>query len=140
MKLVKESGVDTASGLIGKGVEVTGDILFTDGLRVEGRVNGSLVSEKGTLVVEESARVEARVDVGVCLISGTLEGNVKAKSRVEIRRTSRVRGDIITPVLLVEEGSVLNGNVGMSAEAAGRLIDATPREGEGEESILVKGA
>ena len=140
MKLVKESGVDTASGLIGKGVEVTGDILFTDGLRVEGRVNGSLVSEKGTLVVEESARVEARVDVGVCLISGTLEGNVKAKSRVEIRRTSRVRGDIITPVLLVEEGSVLNGNVGMSAEAAGRLIDATPRQGEDEESILVKGA
>jgi len=139
MKLVKENGIDTASGLIGKGVEVTGDILFTDGLRVEGRVNGSLVSEKGTLVIEESARVEARVDVAVCLISGILDGNVKAKSRVEIRRTSRVRGDIITPVLLVEEGAVLNGNVGMSAEAAGRLLNAT-RPGDGEENILVKGA
>ena len=139
MKLVKENGIDTASGLIGKGVEVTGDILFTDGLRVEGRVNGSLVSEKGTLVVEESARVEARVDVAICLISGILDGNVKAKSRVEIRRTSRVRGDIITPVLLVEEGAVLNGNVGMSAEAAGRLLDST-RQGDGEETVLVKGA
>ena len=139
MKLVKENGIDTASGLIGKGVEVTGDILFTDGLRVEGRVNGSLVSEKGTLVIEESARVEARVDVAICLISGILDGNVKAKSRVEIRRTSRVRGDIITPVLLVEEGALLNGNVGMSAEAAGRLLDST-RQGDGEETVLVKGA
>ena len=139
MKLVKENGIDNASGLIGKGVEVTGDIVFTDGLRVEGRVVGSVVSEKGTLVIEESARVEARVEVGVCLISGTLEGNIKSKSRVEVRRTSRVRGDIITPVLLVEEGAVLNGNVGMSAEAASRLMDAT-RPGDAEENALVKGA
>ena len=139
MKLVKESGIDNASGLIGKGVEVTGDIIFTEGLRVEGRVVGSLVSEKGTLVVDESARIEARVDVGVCLISGTLDGNVKAKSRVEIRRTSRVRGDIFTPVLLIEEGAVLNGNVGMSAEAAGRLMDAT-RPGDIDENVMVKGA
>ena len=51
MKLVKENGIDNASGLIGKGVEVNGDILFTDALRVEGRVNGSVVSEKGTLVI-----------------------------------------------------------------------------------------
>ena len=139
MKLVKENGIDNASGLIGKGVEVTGDVLFTDALRVEGRVVGSLVSEKGTLIVEESARVEARVDVGVCLISGILEGNIKAKSRVEVRRTSRVRGDIITPVLLVEEGAVLNGNVGMSAEAASRLLDST-REPDSQENAMVKGA
>jgi cytoskeletal protein CcmA (bactofilin family) len=139
MKLVKTNGNDSAFGLIGKGVEVKGDIIFTDGLRVEGRVVGSLVAENGTLIVEESARIEARVEVGVCVISGTLEGNVKAKSRVEIYKNSRVRGDITTPVLLVEEGAVLNGSVGMNEEAASRLLDATRSE-TNDKNALVKGA
>src|SRR5687768_15762336 len=125
MKLVKNNVNDSAFGLIGKGVEVKGDILFTDGLRVEGRVVGSLVAENGTLIVEQSAHIEARVDVGVCVISGALEGNVKAKSRVEIYKSSRVRGDITTPVLLVEEGAVLNGSIGMNEQAASRLLDST---------------
>jgi cytoskeletal protein CcmA (bactofilin family) len=139
MKLVKNNGNEGAFGLIGKGVEVKGDILFTDVLRVEGRVVGSLVAENGTLIVEESARIEARVEVGVCVISGTLEGNVKAKSRVEIYKSSRVRGDITTPVLLVEEGAVLNGSIGMNEQAANRLLE-TPRPETNEQGAMVKGA
>jgi cytoskeletal protein CcmA (bactofilin family) len=139
MKLVKNNGNDSAFGLIGKGVEVKGDILFTDGLRVEGKVVGSLVAENGILIVEESANIEARVDVGVCVISGTLEGNVKAKSRVEIYKSSRVRGDITTPVLLVEEGAVINGSIGMNEQAASRLLDTTRPE-TNEQGAMVKGA
>lgn len=134
-----ETGNDNAIGLIGKGVEVSGDIVFTDGLRVEGRVAGSVVSEGGTLIVEQAARVEARVDVGVCVISGTLEGNVTAKSRVEVHKTARVRGDITTPVLLVEEGAVLNGSVGMSSQA-GSHVGELMRPLQADEQVRVKGA
>jgi cytoskeletal protein CcmA (bactofilin family) len=137
MKLVKNGGSDSIMGLIGKGVEVSGDIVFTDALRIEGKVMGSLVAENGTLIIDESATVEARIEVAVCVIAGTLDGNVKAKSRVEIHKTSRIKGDISTPVLLVEEGAVLNGSVGMSDEAASRLLDATRG---GQESFVVKGA
>ena len=132
-------GNDNAFGLIGKGVEVTGDILFSDGLRVEGRVAGSVVSESGTLIIEEAARVEARVDVGICVISGILEGNVNAKSRVEVRKTSQVRGDITTPVLLIEEGAIVNGAVGMGANQAGHVSEPI-RSDDAEEQVRVKGA
>ncbi|MFY9609374.1 MAG: polymer-forming cytoskeletal protein [Blastocatellia bacterium] len=134
-----ETGNEVAIGLIGKGVEVSGDIVFTDGLRVEGRVAGSLVSEGGTLIVEQAARIEARVDVGICVISGSLEGNVTAKSRVEVHKTARVRGDITTPVLLVEEGAVLNGNVGMSSQEGSHLGELI-RPIEADEQVRVKGA
>ncbi|HWN99381.1 MAG TPA: polymer-forming cytoskeletal protein [Blastocatellia bacterium] len=134
-----EIGNDNAIGLIGKGVEVSGDIAFSDGLRVEGRVSGSLVSDGGTLIVEQAARIEARVDVGICVISGTVEGNVTAKSRVEVHKTARVRGDITTPVLLVEEGAVLNGNVGMGSQSGSHLVDSTLTSDE-EDQVRVKGA
>lgn len=130
---------DNAIGLIGKGVEVSGDIVFTDGLRVEGRVAGSVVSAGGTLIVEQAARIEARIDVGICVISGTLEGNITAKSRVEVHKTARIRGDITTPVLLVEEGAVLNGNVGMISQEGGHLGELI-RPIEADEQVRVKGA
>ena len=125
MKLAKNNGNNNASGLIGKGVEVTGDILFADQLQVEGMVVGKVISKNGTLIIEEMGRVEAQVDVGVCVIRGTLDGNVKAKSRAEIHKTSRVRGDLTTPVLLFEEGAVFNGTIGMSQEASSSLPERT---------------
>jgi cytoskeletal protein CcmA (bactofilin family) len=139
MKIVKNNGEDNTYGLLGKGVEVTGEILFAERLQVEGKVIGKLISESGTLIIEETGRVEAEVDVGVCVIRGTLEGNVRAKSRIEVRKASRVRGDLTTPVLLVEEGAVFNGNIGMGAEMSNRLPDAFRARGE-EEKIKVKGA
>jgi cytoskeletal protein CcmA (bactofilin family) len=140
MKLGKTNGNEDSIGLIGKGVEITGDIIFTDGLRVEGRVAGSVKSESGTLVIEESARISARIDVGVCVISGTLDGDVNAKSRVEIRRNSKVRGDVTTPVLLMEEGALLNGAVGMGKEATARLRDAAGTTVDSEGIAQMRGA
>jgi len=139
MKIVKNNGDDNAYGLLGKGVEVTGDILFTERLQVEGRVVGNVVSESGTLIIEETGRVEAQVDVGVCVIRGILEGNVRAKSRIEVRKASRVRGDLTTPVLLVEEGAVFNGTIGMGAEVSSRMPE-TIRPKDSEEKLKVKGA
>ena len=135
----EEAGNDSDAGLIGKGVEISGDIIFTGVLRVEGRVTGSLVSESGTLIVDQAARVEARVDVGICIISGIFEGNLSAKSRVEVHKTARVRGDITTPVLLVEEGAVVNGNVGMGSTASASSVEPI-RLKDAEEQVRVKGA
>lgn len=139
MKLVKSNGNDSALGLLGKGVSVIGDIRFEDKLHVEGKVVGKVASEKGTLIIEESGRVEAQIDVGVCIIRGSLEGNVKARSRIEIHKTSRIRGDMTTPVLLVEEGAVFNGTVGMGQEAEARLPEEI-QSTDSEERLKVKGA
>ncbi|HET9532417.1 MAG TPA: polymer-forming cytoskeletal protein [Blastocatellia bacterium] len=142
MKLVnKGDGNNSDFGLIGRGIEVTGEISFTDRLQVEGKVNGTLTSPNGTLGIGETGEVEARVDVGICVIYGTLRGDLVARSRVEIRRTGRVQGDVLTPVLLVEEGAVFNGAIRMGKDAgAHRLEEVTSADGDGEEHRKVKGA
>lgn len=139
MKLVKESANENTFGLLGKAVEVTGDIVFADRLQIEGKVVGKLISENGTLIIGGTGRVEAEVDVSVCVVYGILNGNVDARSRVEIHKGSRVNGDLKTPVLIIEEGAVFNGAIGM-----GQRADSSTAEGirlkDSDEKVKVKGA
>ena len=123
MKLVKGEPNDSDFGWIGRGIEVKGDISFADRLQVDGKVTGKLTSDSGTLIIGESGRLDAQIDVGVCVVHGELHGNLIARSKLEIRRTGRVHGDVITPVLLVEEGAVFNGAIRMTQEAGGRLLE-----------------
>jgi len=123
MKLVKNEPTSSDFGLIGRGIEVIGDISFADRLQVDGKTQGKLTSDNGTLIVGESARIEAQIDVGVCVVYGLVHGNLIARSKLEIRKTGRVQGDVSTPVLLVEEGAVFNGAIRMSQEMGSRLLE-----------------
>ena len=124
MKLVKSDNGNSEFGWIGRGIEINGDIAFSDRLQVDGKVSGKVTSEGGTLIVGETGQLEAKIDVGVCVIHGAVNGNLNARSKVEIRRTGRVHGDLMTPVLLVEEGAVFNGAMKMGQEAAAnRLLE-----------------
>lgn len=113
-------------GMIGRGIEVTGDIFFAEQLRVDGKVDGKISSESGTLVIGESGQLEADVDVGTCIVLGALHGNLLAKTKVEIHKSGKLHGDVITPVLLVEEGAVFNGAIKMGQEAMGRRLEGVP--------------
>src|SRR5262249_1714004 len=123
MKLVKNEPTNSDFGLIGRGKEVIGDISFADRLQVDGKTQGKLTYDGVTRIVEESARIEAQIDVGVCVVHGLVQGNLIARSKLEIRKTGRVQGDVITPVLLVEEGAVFNGAIRMSQETGSRLLE-----------------
>ena len=139
MKLVKDNASEKTVGLLGKGVEVTGDIIFPDQLHVEGKVAGRLISENGTLIVGETGRVDAHVEVNVCVIHGVVNGNVNASSRVEIHKASHVTGDLATSVLVIEEGAVFNGTVGMNQHSDISLPEEIQPQDSGER-IKAKGA
>ena len=124
--LVKTESGGSDMGLIGRGIEVSGDIFFADQLRVDGKVDGKIASDNGTLVIGESGRIEAQVDVGTCVIQGALHGNLIAKTKVEIHKTGRVHGDVITPVLVIEEGAVFNGAIKMGQESSRKLEEVPP--------------
>lgn len=140
MKLVKGETSNSDFGWIGRGVEVTGDIAFADRLQVDGKVNGKLTSESGTLIIGESGQLDTQIDVGVCVVHGELRGNLIARSKLEIRRTGRVHGDVVTPVLLVEEGAVFNGAIRMSQEAVTKLEEIRKTSVDTEGRRLASGA
>ncbi|MFQ5684372.1 MAG: polymer-forming cytoskeletal protein [Candidatus Binatia bacterium] len=100
------------TSVIDKGCEVNGRLVSAGTLVVHGKFQGELLSSEN-LLVGETGRVEAEVQAGVALVSGHITGTITARERVELRATARVFGDILTPVLVLEEGVVFDGHCKM---------------------------
>jgi cytoskeletal protein CcmA (bactofilin family) len=114
MRLKKESPDEIVS-IIGEGVEVSGEISSTRGLRVDGAVKGKLNSA-AMLQIGPQGRVEGEAVVRKVSVSGELRGVVHASDRVEIRKEGKVYGDVFTPCLIIEAGAVFEGKCNMSEQ------------------------
>jgi len=103
----------TSDLLLGAGAEFEGKLTFKGTVRIDARFTGSIVTND-VLVVGEHARMNAEITCGTVVVIGEVNGNIKAKSAVELHRTAKVRGDIATPSLMIEKGAVLQGAVKMA--------------------------
>lgn len=98
--------------------ELDGEISFKDMLRINGHVAGKVFSPKGTLIIDEAAQVDASIDVGVAIISGTVNGEIVARERVELGLGAVINGNISTPKLSIKPGATFQGDCRMlTAEA-----------------------
>jgi cytoskeletal protein CcmA (bactofilin family) len=100
------------SAIIEEGCKFEGNLTFNGIARIAGTVNGSIFSNN-TIIVSEAAVVNADISANIILISGTVKGNIKASSRVEIIKPARFEGTIMTPSLIVEEGVIFHGTTKM---------------------------
>jgi len=93
--------------------ELDGELTFKDMLRVNGHIAGTVLSEKGTLIVDASARIDASIDVAVAVIAGTVNGDVVGRDRVELGPQAVIHGNISTPNLSMKPGATFQGDCRM---------------------------
>jgi len=93
--------------------ELDGELSFRDLLRINGHVAGKVFSQKGTLIVDTSAKVEADIDVGICVVSGMVVGDIIGHERVEVAPGAIVKGNIATRTLSIKPGAVFQGDCRM---------------------------
>jgi len=91
-----------------------GTLVFKDAvnLRINGKFEGKL-DTKGSLTIGEHAVVNADISGEYIVIAGRVNGDVNAQNSIKIIAPGCVIGDIKTPSLSVDEGSVLEGNCHM---------------------------
>ena len=94
--------------LLGRGVRFEGKLTFAGTVRIDASFIGTIVTDD-VLVVGESARIDANITCGTIVVHGEVNGNVVAKSGVEIRSSGKLRGDIETPALVIEKGAFFQG-------------------------------
>jgi cytoskeletal protein CcmA (bactofilin family) len=94
--------------VIEEGCKFEGNLSFSGVVRIAGIVTGSVFSND-TLIISEGAIINADIFANVVIISGTVKGNIKANSKVEIRKPARFEGTINSPSLIVEEGVIFHG-------------------------------
>jgi cytoskeletal protein CcmA (bactofilin family) len=97
-----------ATSVIDHGCEAQGRLNFVGTVAMNGKFRGELFSAD-TLLLGAEGEVEAEVQVAVGVISGQIKGNITGRERIELSGTARVFGNIVTPVLVLEEGAVFDG-------------------------------
>ena len=109
---------DEINAFLGAGTNYQGKLNFQGAVRIDGNFQGEVQSD-GTLVVGQEAMVEGQVRVGQLVLSGKIRGEVEAKSKVVLHKTANLEGNIRTPVLVVEEGAILEGQLNMGSLGEG---------------------
>ena len=127
--LARDLREGVVSGFVGGGTVVSGDAEFKGMLRIDGRFSGSVRSEKGSLIVSAGGVVEANIEVASAKINGTVNGDIIASGRLEFGRSARVRGNIQTPALIIEEGAIFEGSCRMQPQPkTAEAVKATKAE------------
>jgi cytoskeletal protein CcmA (bactofilin family) len=114
---------NTIDTLIGVKTELKGDIVFTGGLRVDGKVRGNITAKgdgNSTLVLSENAVVTGNVTVPHIVCNGSIKGNVRAAERIELQNKAEISGDVYYRVIEMALGAVVNGNLVREVVEAGR--------------------
>ena len=101
---------------LGEGTEFKGVISFEGTVRVDGALEGEVVTED-TFIIGPAARVTARIAAGVVIVMGRMEGKIVAKEKCEVRVGAHVRGDIHTRSIYIEDGAVFEGACRMMGES-----------------------
>jgi cytoskeletal protein CcmA (bactofilin family) len=98
--------------LLGQGAEFEGKLTFAGTVRIDAKFTGTIVTND-VLVVGEHARIKADITCGTVIVHGEVNGNITAKTAVELRHPGKVRGNIETPTLSIEKGVVFQGEAKM---------------------------
>jgi cytoskeletal protein CcmA (bactofilin family) len=114
---LQESSMTTPeiTTILGKGSAFDGKLTFEGAVRIDGEFSGEIRTQ-GTLIVGESAEVKAQINAARIVIEGVVRGDITASEAIEIHAPARVYGNLATPALEIQRGSVFEGNCQMETQ------------------------
>jgi cytoskeletal protein CcmA (bactofilin family) len=99
------------SATIGKAVKIIGQIHSKEDLFVDGDVEGTVEAPEHKLTVGPNGSVHATVKAREVVALGSIQGNVEAADRIEIRKDAKLVGDIRTARIVIEDGAYFKGSI-----------------------------
>lgn len=100
--------------LIGEGTTIRGEVVFTEGLRIDGEVIGDVFGAgdgPSILVISEKARITGKVKAGHVIVNGEVNGPVESLDLLELQPRARITGDVRYEVLEMHQGATINGEL-----------------------------
>ncbi|TSC65818.1 MAG: hypothetical protein CEO22_340 [Candidatus Berkelbacteria bacterium Gr01-1014_85] len=104
--------------IIGSQVKLNGNLIDSQDIIVNGQLTGELKSDK-QVQIGESAEINGPVSADHIIVAGVVKGDIIAHSRLEITKSGRIFGSIVTKILSVEAGATLVGNCKMNEDGQG---------------------
>lgn len=100
--------------LIAQGTQISGNMVFSEGLRVDGAVTGNIRAtddEPSMLVISESASITGEIQADHIIINGTVKGPIHASHMLELQPKARIEGDVRYTALEMHQGALVAGQL-----------------------------
>lgn len=134
--------------LISSKTSVEGDIKFSGGLHIDGKVRGKVSAEENSdavLRISEVGEVTGDVIAPHVVINGTVNGDLYATQHLELAAKASINGNVYYSLLEMAMGAEINGSLvhqkepsqGLLKHTASRLN--TSRTEENGDTLLPEG-
>jgi cytoskeletal protein CcmA (bactofilin family) len=114
--------VRSGSAALGKNVTVKGQIFAREDLTIDGEVEGTVECHDHRLTIGPNARVQAGLKAREIVIHGSIQGNVEAADKIDIKKEAKLVGDIKTSRIVIEDGAYFKGSIDISKA----VVNKTP--------------
>src|SRR5579875_1332045 len=112
--------VRSGSAALGKNVTVKGQIFAREDLTIDGEVEGTVECHEHRLTIGPNARVQAGLKAREIIIQGSIQGNVDATDKIDIKKEAKLVGDIKTSRIVIEDGAYFKGSIDISKPTAAK--------------------
>ena len=96
---------------IGKSVIIKGQILSREDLYLDGEMEGTVEVPDHRLTIGPHAKLQAGIRAREVVVLGSVNGNVEAGEKIDIRKDARLTGDIKTGGIIIEDGAYFKGSI-----------------------------
>ena len=96
---------------VGKSVIFRGDLVSSEDMTIDGRVEGTIEVREHTLTIGPDAQIQADIAADAVIVLGHIVGSITARQKVAIGDAGYVEGDIVAPRLAMADGAILRGRV-----------------------------
>jgi cytoskeletal protein CcmA (bactofilin family) len=103
---------------IGKSIVMKGELSGSEDLAVDGTVEGTIELRDNVLIIGPNGRVKAQVFAKAVIVSGTVNGDITASERIDIREEGSVDGNIVSPRVAIADGAHFRGSVDVQKKGA----------------------
>ncbi len=104
------------NSIIGEGAEFKGEFKISGLLRIDGKFTGTIETD-GKVLIGKGGEAVTDIEARTVVVGGTVRGNIYAKEKVVLLSSGNVKGSIITPSLLIEDGVTLDGKCTINTKA-----------------------
>lgn len=113
-KIQEELGQASSTSVFAAGLNMTGEIHSNSDIRIEGDINGIIVTKK-KLVVSPSGSVSGDIWAHEANVMGEMTGTLYVQGVARFSASSRFRGELISASVAIEEGADFEGTIKKSA-------------------------
>ncbi len=110
---------------IGPSIHIKGELTGEEGLIIDGQVEGTINLKNNDLIIARNGQIQADIFAKTITVEGKLRGDLNGKEKVIIRESGDVQGNIISPRVVLEDGSRFKGSIDMQGSEATQPVKNT---------------